>query len=520
MFVAGALLILSTALLAALLIWRRRHFSYFEKLGIPGPKPNLIWGNLREYHSKNLYKMLAEWQDKYGDVYGFYNGDVPFVVLRDLDFIEHVFVRNFQNFVDRGLTMMTDQMHPVLKKSIMHVGGSQWKSIRTCVAYGMSDGKLKQMMPHIEEDAGIFVKSLEKFADSGKEVHMLEKLEELSMDYVARGSFGIDERFQGKADHPLMAVAKKTLRGVMKGFFHMAAQSTTTLQVIMKPICWLSLMLEEYSFTNFDTQTAKVVQLRKNDPTLRKPDILQNLIDAEYVEDEKEGGDKQTSNEVLKRRALTIDEVITSATVLFIAGFETTATGLSYVIFCLAKHPDVQEKLRREIVDSVGTNGYLDYEIVMKRLKYLHYVVDEALRLYPPGLTFATRRAKEDFEYNGIKFSAGTCFMAPSYQIQRDPRYWTNPLEFDPDRFAPENETPQTKAANIPFGVGPRNCVGKRLALLKTRYTVARLLQKYRFELGPSQMGSMEIGQYGMVSTPLRGPWVLIHSVAEEHRKS
>ncbi|KAK8766040.1 hypothetical protein V5799_007181 [Amblyomma americanum] len=152
----------------------------------------------------------------------------------------------------------------------------------------------------------------------------------------------------------------------------------------------------------------------------------------------------------------------------------------------------------------------------MKRLKYLHYVVDESLRLYPPGLTFVTRQAKEDFECKGIKFKAGTCFMAAQYHIQRDPRYWTKPLEFNPDRFAPENETPKTKTANMSFGVGPRNCVGKRMALLKIRYTVARLLQKYRFELGPSQMGSMEISQYAMVSTPSRGPWILIHSLAEK----
>lgn len=162
----------------------------------------------------------------------------------------------------------------------------------------------------------------------------------------------------------------------------------------------------------------------------------------------------------------------------------------------------------------------MDYESVMKKLKYLEKVVDESLRLYPPGLTFVTRQAKEDFEYNGIKFKAGTSFMAAQYQILTDPRYFSNPLEFNPDRFSPGNETSFTKAAHIPFGAGPRNCVGMRLALLKLRYTVARMVQKYRMELGPSQKGTMELSQYGMVSTPARGPWIVLRTLANERSGS
>ncbi|XP_070391493.1 cytochrome P450 3A14-like isoform X2 [Dermacentor albipictus] len=487
MFATGALLFLLAVLLAALLIWRWRHFSYFERIGIPGPNPSLIWGNIREYHSMEIYKVMGKWLDQYGDTYGFYNGDVPFVATRDLNFVEHVFVRNFQNFIDRGITMVTDQNHPVLKKSIINACGLSWKSIRSCVGQGFRGSKLKQMMRHIEEDASIFIKSLEQYADTGEEVHMLHKFEELSMDYTARGAFGIDERFQGKPDHPLMAVAKATFRGVMKGPFHMIAQ-----------------------------ETAKVIQLRKSDPSLRKHDVLQNLLDAEYIETEEERGDYKVAHASARKRALTTEEIVTSAAVLFIAGFETTATALSYIAYTLAKHPDVQEKLRREVVDVVGPNGYLDYETVMKKLKYLEQVVDETLRLYPPGLSGVNRQAKEDFEYNGIKYKAGTNVMAALYQIQRDPRYFSNPLEFNPDRFSPENEALFTKAAFMPFGVGPRNCVGMRLALLKVRYTVAKMVLKYRMELGPSQKGTMKLGQYAMTSTPAIGPWIVLHSLANE----
>nr|XP_054929670.1 cytochrome P450 3A14-like [Dermacentor andersoni] len=372
------------------------------------------------------------------------------------------------------------------------------------------------MMPHIEEDASIFIKSLEQYAATGEEVHMLRKFEELAMDYVARGSFGIDERFQGKPDHPLMVIAKAALRGTMKGPLHMIAQCTTSFGAFMKPLYWLSLVFGESSLKNLNEPTAKVIQLRKSDPSLRKQDFLQDLLDAEYIEAEEERGDNKVANGSARKRALTTEEIITNAAAIFIAGFESTAAILSYIAYCLAKHPDVQEKLRREVVDAVGTDGSLDYETIMKKLKYLEHVVDETLRLYPTSLSGVNRQAKEDFEYNGIKYKAGTNVMAALYQIHRDPRYFSNPLEFNPDRFSPGNEASFTKAAFMPFGMGPRNCVAMRLALLKVRYTVAKMVQKYRMELGPSQKGTMELGQYAMVSTPARGPWIVLHSLANE----
>ncbi|KAH7954485.1 hypothetical protein HPB49_019140 [Dermacentor silvarum] len=368
---AAFLAILSTAAIF-LLIWRWRHFNYFNVLGIPGPKPNLIWGNIREYHSMEIYKVIGKWLDKYGDVFGFFNGDVPFVVIRDLDFIEDVFVRNFQNFVNRGITVMTDQMHPIMGQSILHVGGYKWKNIRTSVSLSLTSKKLKMMMQYIQEDTSVFVQRLKEYADTGKEVQMLHN-------------------------------------------------------------------------------------------------------------------------------------------------FETTATALSYLIYALAKHQDVQEKVRKEVIDAVGTNGELDYETVTKKLKYMGSVVDETLRLYPPGLSFVTRQAKEDYVYNGILFKAGTCFMVPQYQVQRDPRYWPNPLEFKPERHSSDNEAALKKTAYTAFGVGPRQCVGTRLSLLEMRYVAGKMLQKYRLELGPSQKGTMELGQYAMVSTPANGPWILLRSLTNEN---
>ncbi|KAL1469956.1 hypothetical protein MTO96_040760, partial [Rhipicephalus appendiculatus] len=138
-----ALLLLLTVLLAALFTLRWWHFSYFKRIGIPGPKPNLIWGNLVEYHSTDIYKVIGRWIEKYGDIFGFYDGDVPFVVTQDLDLIEEVCVRSFSNFTGRGGTMMIEKLHPLMGESIIHVDSSKWRSIRKALAGAFSPAKLK-----------------------------------------------------------------------------------------------------------------------------------------------------------------------------------------------------------------------------------------------------------------------------------------------------------------------------------------------------------------------------------------
>ncbi|KAG0430370.1 hypothetical protein HPB47_022749 [Ixodes persulcatus] len=193
---------------------------------------------------------------------------------------------------------------------------------------------------------------------------------------------------------------------------------------------------------------------------------------------------------VRKTRALSSEEVIMNSTILFVGGFDTSATTLCFITYALGKYPDVQEKVRQEVNEVLNEGGSLDYETVTKKLKYVIQVINEALRMWPPGLTFTTRQAKEDFEYQGIKYKAGTCIMSPVAVIHMDERFFPDPTKFDPDRFSEENEGSIPKLAFQPFGMGPRNCLGLRLAYLDLAYTVARMAQNFRWELGESQKAS------------------------------
>ncbi|XP_054930881.1 cytochrome P450 3A14-like isoform X2 [Dermacentor andersoni] len=505
--------------LTCLIRWRKKKFSYFKELGIPGPEPNLLWGNIWEYHSLGRHKALDKWCREYGDICGFYNGDVPFLVVKDLDFLKYAYIENFKNFTARGVTMRTDQQHPVVGQMVIHVRGDKWRRMRSCVTSGFTTRKLKQMVPHIAESAEVFMDMLEPHADTEEEVNLRLQFQALSMDYIGQAAFGIETCFQREVDDIFFTTARRVLPGVMTGPAHMIAQSTTTLGKAMKPFYWFLGKFGSLTFKVFSEETTKMIEMRKTHPELRKPDILQNLLDAE-LEDEAlseavtKSGAQQTADSMKKRvRALSPREVIMNATLLFMGGFESTSISMCYLTFLLAKHQDVQDRLREEVKEAVSESGTLDYKVLTKKLKYLIQVVEEGLRLHPPTVVATSRQAEEDFEWRGVKFKAGTCIMSPTFQLHRDPRYWVDPDTFDPERFSPENQPSIHKMAFQPFGLGPRHCVGFQMARLEIRYTLARLVQRYRVELGESQKGEMKMGGYAMMSAPENGPWLKLYKL-------
>ncbi|KAL3188742.1 hypothetical protein MRX96_022245 [Rhipicephalus microplus] len=397
------------------------------------------------------------------------------LVVKDLDFLTYIFVKNFKNFTDRGMLMRTDQEHTVLRNSIINAKGAQWKRTRGCISQAFTSSKLKQVMPHLTESADLFLETLGGAWQT------------------------LDESW--RSTNPFKA-AREVIHGVQTGPFHMIAHCTSTLPAIASPILWLNEKLGSFTFSTFGEETKKIVRMRLRNPEARKPDLLQIMLDASDKED------RQHNEDSKNRTSMTLQEVELNTTVNLIGGFETTSAAMAYVFYVLAKYQDIQEKVRADVASAVEEYGKINYDAITSRMKYLRSVLDETLRIYPPGTAFTTRRAINDFEYNGVKYKAGTSIMAPTFNIHMDPRYWPEPHKFDPERFFDENVASRACIAYQPFGAGPRNCVGERLAILAITYTVARVVQKYRLALGESQKKNLELHFYAGMSAPQNGPYL------------
>lgn len=172
-------------------------------------------------------------------------------------------------------------------------------------------------------------------------------------------------------------------------------------------------------------------------------------------------------------------EILSQVTMLLFAGYETSATTLTFLAYNLARNPAVMKHLQQEIDSAFPQKGPIQYESLMQ-MEYLSSVVDESLRLYPPAARLE-RTAKETVKIKGITIPKNMTVMVPVYALHRDPELWPDPEEFKPDRFNKENKQSINPYAYLPFGIGPRNCLGMRFAMVMIKLALVKVLQNYSF---------------------------------------
>ncbi len=190
-------------------------------------------------------------------------------------------------------------------------------------------------------------------------------------------------------------------------------------------------------------------------------DLMSSLLSARDEDDGTQMSDRQVRDELLT---------------LFVAGHETTATGLAWSIYLASRHPDVYAALERE-VDALGHEPTL---ADLPKLGLCLRVFKEALRMYPPVYMFG-RDTNRPVSVGGYELPKNTNFMVSPWALHRKASLWPNPLVFDPDRFLPEAEAERHRYAYLPFGAGPRTCIGNHFAYMEAQLALAVLLRRYRF---------------------------------------
>ena len=174
---------------------------------------------------------------------------------------------------------------------------------------------------------------------------------------------------------------------------------------------------------------------------------------------------------------------------IFLAGHETTSNALSWTFYLLAQHPAVRERLEREVDAALG--GRTPTLADLPRLPYALQVLKEGMRLYPPAFILA-RRALRDVTVGGHRIQKNDLAVINIIGMHRRPAYFPEPLRFDPDRFAPEAEKAIRKHAYLPFGAGPRICIGNHFALMEGHVLLAAIASRLRFERETAALIEME----------------------------
>jgi cytochrome P450 len=226
-------------------------------------------------------------------------------------------------------------------------------------------------------------------------------------------------------------------------------------------------------FARLDGAIFGLIDARAKAPRAGTPDLLDRLIAAR---DPSEGG-----NETGAR--MTNREVRDETVIIFIAGHETTAVAMTFVWYLLSQHPKEEAKLHAELDAVLGGRAPV-YEDLAK-LPYTRMVIEEAMRLYPPAPGISNRRAVAEDTLCGHKIKPqGNIIIAP-WILHRHKTLWDDPLRFDPERFSPERSQGRHRFAYLPFGGGPRICIGAALAMTEASLILATIAQHYRLRLAP-----------------------------------
>ncbi|EDV98210.1 cytochrome P450 6g1 [Drosophila grimshawi] len=408
-------------------------------------------------------------------VVGIYVLNKPALVIREPELIKSVMIKDFQRFSNR-YARCDPHGDALGNNNLFFVRNPQWKEIRSKLTPVFTSGKLKQMYPLMQEiadDLEAHLAQQKTGQDASNIVEIKDTCSRFSTDSIATIAFGVRANSLTNPDAEFRKQGRRVLEATV-------ARSIDFFTVFFLPklvsLFRVKFFTKEYS--NFIRKTiGHVISERERMGTMRN-DLIDVLV----------GLRKEAAQQPNKPHLANIpDFLVAQAGVFFTAGFETSSSTMAFGLLELAKQPELQDRLRREINNAFleEGSGKLSYEKI-NSLEYLSMVVDEVLRLYPV-LPFLDReyqgiKGQPDFSlkpYYDFQLENGTPVFIPIYGLQRDPKYWPNPNVFDPERFSPENRKTIEAMAYQPFGLGPHNCIGSRIGLLQTKLGLVHILKNH-----------------------------------------
>ncbi|XP_071448733.1 probable cytochrome P450 6a17 [Hetaerina americana] len=476
---------------AALYLYFTWNYGYWKKRSIPHERPLFPFGNIWSMMTRK--ESFIEFYRSYyrrfqGHRYmGFIMLREPTLMIRDTGLIKRILVKDFSHFHDRGIPV--DEVNDPLSGTLFNLPGSRWQTLRNKLSPTFTSGKMKYMFPVVKACAEQLQRTTASEVEraGGGDLEVKDLMARYTTDVIGSAAFGVEARSLENADSEFRSIGR---RMVAADF----GNSMRAMMTIFAPALSLKLgiksvdSLSESYFTRIVKDT--VTYREKND--IKRTDFLQLLIGLR-------AGDKENSAKVPAEAELTMDQLTAQCFIFYIGGFETSATTLSFALFELSRNLAVQNKLRDEVDRVLGeSDGEITYEGLAK-MHYMDCVIAETQRKYPPAPVLFRECTKEwtipsaqetgsdasewkpETRDGGHVVEVGTKVHIPVPGLHYDPEYFEDPDRFDPERFTEEGRKKWPQFAYLPFGEGPRICIGMRFGSMQTKAGLAALLSKFEF---------------------------------------
>uniref|UniRef100_A0A1I8PRR0 Cytochrome P450 n=1 Tax=Stomoxys calcitrans TaxID=35570 RepID=A0A1I8PRR0_STOCA len=488
--------------------WGTKNNDFFKNRNIAYEKPVFLMGSGQEVlmRKKTAFQVLCEYHQKFdGIVYGAFDSRQPVFVVREPEMVKHILIKDFDHFVNRN-NFLPPNRNDLFANSLIMMENDEWRDMRNTLSPAFTGSKMRQMfdlMLQTVDEAMTYLRDEYKQEDvaNGFEVDVKDLTTRLTNDIIASTAFGLQvNSFRDKENEFYMKSKDATSLSSsqqLKLFFMM---------LFPKVVEYFNITFLGKEFSDYAKHLVLDAMKYRQENKIHRPDMINLLMEAR--------GMIATDVQKSHFRQWSDIDVVAQCVLFLFGGFETSSSIMSFAAHELMEYPEVQEKLFEEIqeIHQQLQGKAVTYE-ALNKMTYLDMVFSEVLRKWPVGLV-SDRTCTKDYEYvsptSGEKISIkkGELVRIPSCALHRDAKNFENPEVFDPERFSAENKLKIVAGTYLPFGLGPRNCIGNRFATLEVKAFLYYLVRDYSLEASPKTCLPMELDTKSMTMKPKTGFWL------------
>ncbi|XP_066901397.1 cytochrome P450 6k1 [Halyomorpha halys] len=477
-------IIITLVAIGAVLYYRRLQslFSYWEKRGIPSLPGYVPYGSYESrsdtkkfqgYSMDQFYNKMSKHQ-----YFGYYEMRRPLIVARDPEVLKIVLTKEFSHFRDRMPREMP-KTDPLIHYQLFTLRGDRWRALRTKLTPTFTSGRMKAMFPLFVDCSQALSTLL--WSQEGSAIDVKDVVGRFTADVISCCAFGLQTNTVAEPDHPLRIATTE--------FCNFGNSLRLRIKFIVSMVVPFLLPLSRFTSKWIEDYIMQLisdtVEYREKNHVTRN-DFLDLLIHLKNKGSLHEEGKEKVKEEF----EMSLEVMAAQCFLFFIAGYETSSSVQTFCLYELALHQDIQEKLREEIQEVIKKHGGVTYQAV-NEMKYLDMVVSEGMRKYPT-LPQLVRTCVEPLSMpDGGRIEKGDQIVIPVWSLHHDPQYFPNPENFDPERFSPDNEGNIKPYTYLPFGEGPRMCIGNRFGLLQTKVGLITVIRN--FQVIPSEKTSIPL---------------------------
>ena len=390
-----------------------------------------------------------------GPTYGMYLGGLkPGILTIEPEIIQQILQKNHRNYPKSPLHF--EKLAYFLGNGLLTSTGNYWLRQRRLIQPGFHRQRLEALTGIMQDT---IEQQLERFEQRiGQEVDAYQEMMEMAFRVVASSLFStaITETELQELSFAITRLQEFIIRQIRQPY--------------LEPWFRISGQIKKHErYTGLADRVIKNSIKKRLEGTENADDLLQMLLDARY----------QDTGEPMNEQQL-LDE----SKIIFVAGHETSANALAWTWYLLAQHPAIIQKLRAEITDVLGDRRPTFSDL--PNLTYTTQVIEESMRLYPPAW-ITDRVSIEEDEIGAVRIPANIMAIPYIYGAHHNPAIWEDPEVFNPDRFSAGNRKKIPPYAYLPFGGGPRLCIGNNFAIMEMQLILAEMIRRYHFELLPGQ---------------------------------